>query len=318
MELRHLRYFVAVATEMHYGRAAQKLNIAQPAVSRAIQDLERELGVKLFERLPRGVQITEAGARYLADVQRILGDLSTASRKLKAGQHEPKVLRIGYSMLLESMAGKLDSILGGFARAFPHYVVDLQFLSTFEQQQAILEGRIDAGLARVCGAPPKGLRKLRVQDDPFCGARLGAANLVARFERLRVADLHDEPLLIYRRSRNPATFDYTVNHLRKAGYTGDIIQNADFSFLNWKTMPRERGWILLNRSATEIALPGTVCRPFEDLEIPYGIDFIWRRDDSSEAIESLVSSMRQIAKTKPLQDAPDRRAGTGSASAKLS
>jgi len=79
MELRHLRYFVAVAEEEHYGRAAQRLHVAQPALSRQIQDLEREIGFQLFDRLPRGVRLSAAGKAYLDDVRSILGQVSAVT-----------------------------------------------------------------------------------------------------------------------------------------------------------------------------------------------------------------------------------------------
>src|ERR1700733_9469092 len=79
MELRHLRYFVAIGEDEHYGRAARRLNIAQPALSRQIQDLEEELGFSLFERLPRGVKLSAAGERFLSDARRILQEVSEAA-----------------------------------------------------------------------------------------------------------------------------------------------------------------------------------------------------------------------------------------------
>src|SRR5258708_21807283 len=98
MELRHLRYFVAVGEEQHYGRAARSLRVAQPALSRQIQDLEREIGFKLFERLPRGVKLSAAGKLFLQDVRRILLDANQAvARAASIAFGRSRTLRVGFT-----------------------------------------------------------------------------------------------------------------------------------------------------------------------------------------------------------------------------
>ena len=98
MELRHLRYFIAVGEEQHYGRAAGRLRVAQPALSRQIQDLEEEIGVKLFERLPRGVKISAAGKSFLEDTRRILQQVNEATlRAGRVARGQSGVLRVGFT-----------------------------------------------------------------------------------------------------------------------------------------------------------------------------------------------------------------------------
>src|SRR6267154_1325171 len=98
MELRHLRYFVAVGEEQHYGRAARRLRVAQPALSRQIQDLEEELGFKLFERLSRGVKLSEAGKLFLEDARRILQEVSEAGiRASSVASGRSGTLRVGFT-----------------------------------------------------------------------------------------------------------------------------------------------------------------------------------------------------------------------------
>ena len=97
MELRHLRYFVAVGEEQHYGRAARSLRVAQPALSRQIQDLEEEIGFKLFDRLPRGVQISAAGKLFLEDARRILQQVNEATTRAgRAARGQSGTLRVGF------------------------------------------------------------------------------------------------------------------------------------------------------------------------------------------------------------------------------
>lgn len=98
MELRHLRYFVAVGEEQHYGRASQRLRVAQPAFSRQIQDLEDEVGFKLFERLPRGVKLTAAGKLFLEDARRVLQQVTEATaRAARVARGQSGTLRLGFT-----------------------------------------------------------------------------------------------------------------------------------------------------------------------------------------------------------------------------
>ncbi len=292
MELRHLRSFVAVAKEAHFGRAARALNVVQPAVSRTIRALEQELGVVLFERLPRGVRLTDAGRLYLREVERILANVSAASRLAReAADVGHEVTTVGYSMVLKSQEDILGNILERFSKTHPKYIVNLRFLSTFEQQKGIRERTVDVGFGHLCGAPMEGLRIVRIEEDPFCAARVGVGHRSAGLKRLSLSDLKDDPLLIFRRARNPEMFDYVMEHLQASGFKGEIIQNADFSFWNWKVelMSRNTAWILSNRSSLKAAMAGTVCLPLGNFKLSFGIDFICREDDDSKPVKALLS-----------------------------
>lgn len=292
MEFRNLRYFVVVAHEGHFGRAARKLNVTQPAVSRAIQALEEELEVQLFERLPRGVRLAGPGERYLREVERILADLAAAGRLAKDVSEGEKIeLRVGHS-LMKTLEKEFDSLLEQFAHSQPNVHIKLQYLNSFEQQSALRDHAIDLGFGHVFGAPLQGLAKVRVKDSPLCGARVGVGHRLARQERLSLFELRDEPLLIYRRDLNPQMFDYVVRELRAAGFAGEIVQNAEFSFWNWKVMPKDSGWMLANRDAMSLSIENTVCIPVARLSIPFGIDLIWSEDNRSAALESFLATIR--------------------------
>src|SRR5215216_3376637 len=145
MELRHLRYFVAVGEEQHYGRAAQRLRVAQPALSRQIQDLEEEIGFKLFDRLSRGVKISAAGKFFLDDARRILQQVNEATLRAKrvaAGQSG--TLRVGF---VESISwhGVVPESLRRFREQQPDAELQLKPLSSREQIEAVRSGGLDAG-----------------------------------------------------------------------------------------------------------------------------------------------------------------------------
>src|SRR5256885_13433344 len=145
MELRHLRYFEQVAEEQHYRRAAERLRIAQPALSRQIQDLEEEIGFKLFDRLPRGVKISSAGKSFLIDARRILHEVNEATaraRRVASGQSG--TLRVGF---VESVSwhGVVPDSFREFRERQPDVELQLKPASSQEQTEAVQSGRLDAG-----------------------------------------------------------------------------------------------------------------------------------------------------------------------------
>ena len=162
MELRHLRYFVGVAEEQHYGRAAERLYVAQPSLSRQIQDLERELGYALFERIPRGVRLTAAGKLYLDDARRILKDVQDATRRAeRVASGKAGTLRIGIATAL-SWNGMVAKSFREFRRRQPEVALELHHLVSIHQIEAIVAGRLDAGTGppdctRLSGTRPRGL-----------------------------------------------------------------------------------------------------------------------------------------------------------------
>src|SRR6266849_9315020 len=137
MELRHLRYFVAVGEEQHYGRGAQRLRVAQPALSRQIQDLEDELGFKLFERLPRGVKISAAGKSFLEDARRILQQVNEATtRARRAARGQSGTLRVGFTENA-SWHGVVPDSFRKFRAQQPDAELQLNPLASLEQIDAI-------------------------------------------------------------------------------------------------------------------------------------------------------------------------------------
>src|ERR1700736_3848771 len=142
MELRHLRYFVAIGEEQHYGRAAARLRVAQPALSRQIQDLEEEVGFKLFERLPRGVKLSSAGKLFLEDARRILQEVSeAAARAARVARGQSGTLRVGFTENA-SWRGVVPESLRRFRERQPDAELPLQPSPRLVQLEAIRSGRV--------------------------------------------------------------------------------------------------------------------------------------------------------------------------------
>ncbi|MEV5872993.1 LysR family transcriptional regulator [Streptomyces sp. NPDC052101] len=209
MELRQLSYFVAVAEELHFGRAAERLHIVQSAVSQQIQRLERELGAELFDRSPRRVRLTGAGERLLPEARAVLA----AAERARAVVAAPAGLRLGTST---GLGEHLDRVLARFAARAPEVPVELFSLPAGERLARIAAGRLDAAFVR-SAEPPAGVTVLPLWSDPLVAA-LPATHPLAGRDEIDLADLAALPLALAPRRVNPALVDLVVGACHAAGF----------------------------------------------------------------------------------------------------
>lgn len=240
MELRQLRSFVVVAEEMNVGRAATRLHLTQPSLSRQIAALEHDLGVELFARVKRRFVLTAAGETFLAEARDLLrrsDEAVRAAQRTQRGELGTLRLRFVQSATFEV----LPRLLGAFRRTYPEVVLDLESTTTLRQTEALRDGRIDVGLLRptapvVAGAKGgassttvvqlgPGLASRVVAEDPLV-AVLRAGHRLVRRQRLRLAELADEPFVFYSRPSGPTVHDTIVGFCRAAGFTPRIEQEA--------------------------------------------------------------------------------------------
>ncbi|MFK4082960.1 LysR substrate-binding domain-containing protein [Kribbella sp. NPDC020789] len=238
MELRQLRSFVVVAEELNVGRAAVRLHLTQPSLSRQIAALERDLGVELFARIKKRFVLTAAGETFLAEAQDLLRRSDEAVRSAQRTQRgELGTLRLRF--VQSATFEVLPRLLAAFRTAYPDVVLDLATLTTLHQTDALRDGRIDVGLLRP-NAPARpaqgagetavvrlapGLSSRVVSSDPVVVA-LPARHRLARRKRLRLEELADEPFVFYSRPSGPVVHDTLVGFCRAAGFTPRIEQDA--------------------------------------------------------------------------------------------
>ncbi|WP_414545131.1 LysR family transcriptional regulator [Nostoc sp. CCY0012] len=224
MELRHLRYFIAVAEELHFTKAAERLHIAQPPLSQQIQQLEAELGVKLFHRqTKRQVQLTAAGKVFLQEAYQLLMQLETAvALTQKIGRGETGQLRIGFTSLV--IYDLLPLILREFRQQFLEVELVLRELTTSQQEQALRDSRIHVGFAH----PP-------LEDDTLsyqCIHRqtlvvaLPSTHPLAQQEHICVRSLLSEPLIMFPRYLAPGLYDRIMSLFQQGNFPPNITQEA--------------------------------------------------------------------------------------------
>ncbi|WP_341733919.1 LysR family transcriptional regulator [Microcoleus sp. EPA2] len=222
MELRHLRYFIAVAEELNFTRAAEKLHIAQPPLSQQIQQLEAELGFQLFRRTKRTVTLTEAGQVFFEESQKILLQLD---RAIQLGQQtnrgELGQLRIGF--VSSASHNVVPAILQAFRTLHPAVKLELREMTTNEQLQRLREGQIDIGFLR----PPvdEGINSEIVFREPLIVA-LPQTHQLADRAQVELRQLSTEPFILFPRSLAPGLYDRIISFCQQAGFSPIASQEA--------------------------------------------------------------------------------------------
>lgn len=282
IQLRHLRYFLAVAETLHFSKAAQRLGIAQPPLSQQIRQLEDRIGHRLFDRTTRGVRLTLAGQllaeRTRGTLDKIEDDLAQVRR---LGRGEEGTLTVGFSGSV--MFAPLPQAIESYRRRYPKVELRLREMVSAEQSAAILDGTIDLGFLRD-GDSSEGIELSTVLKEPYV-AVLPAAHPAAGKRVLRVSDLHNEPFIFYARRMGPLAFDRTMACCERSGFRPNIVQEAP----QWPTLVRlvaaGLGVSLAPACVANVTLPGAVyrdvhapCRTTIDLGVKSGSDKILARN----------------------------------------
>jgi DNA-binding transcriptional LysR family regulator len=289
MDLRHLRYFVAVAEERHFGRAAARLRMAQPPLSRQIQALESELGFPLLLRSRRNVELTAAGTVFLDRARYVFEEVDRAvheARRASAG--ETGRIAVGY---LSSLAySGLTRFLRAFREHSPTVEVLLRELSPAEQIEALKQGRVDVGFVRGPIDDPS-LVAERVRRERLLIAMPSEHPLGVR-ARIPLSLLAKEPFVSFPRARAAAFFDTLMAMCRKAGFAPRIVQEApQLDILS--LVAAGFGVAILPESVREVHRPDIILRPIVGAP---SIDLLaaWRADNSSPVLRMFLETMRRV------------------------
>jgi DNA-binding transcriptional LysR family regulator len=274
IDLRHLRYFLAVAETLHFSKAAQLLGIAQPPLSQQIKRLEQLLGHRLFDRTTRGVKLTLAGQllaeRARSTIEKVQDDLAQVRR---LGRGEEGTLTVGFSGSI--MFTDLPSAIGTYRQRFPKVELRLREFSTSGQISALLMGTLDLAFLRD-GDATEGIEISTLFEERYV-AVLPVAHALARRRSLRVRDLRNEPFILFARRMGPLAFDRTIACCEGNGFRPNIVQDAP----QWPTLVRlvaaGLGVSLAPACVANVAIPGAVyrevraaCRTTVDLGIKAG------------------------------------------------
>lgn len=292
MELRHLRYFVAVADELHFGRAAEKLFIAQPALSQQIQHLERELGVRLLERSSRRVSLSAAGAVFLAEARAILARVAGATEAARRADRG-ELGRLGVGFVASATYAVLPDVLRRFRERFPDVELLLYELTAAEQADALREGTINVGFARPFLEDPA-LIVEPVARENFVVA-LPEGHSLAAGESVPLADLAAEPFILFPSSPKPSYADTVYALCEGAGFTPQVAQEVREMQTAVSLIAAGLGVSLVPASVQNLRRLGVVYRPLRDPTPPTELVLAYRRDDSSPVLQGFLRAVRNNA-----------------------
>lgn len=295
MELRHLRYFAAVARELSFSRAAEQLHIAQPALSRQIRQLEDELGAELFDRSARPLRLTPAGKFFQGQTQQVL-DRLTEARAATARIARGRRAWFSIGFVPSTLYDALPEVIRRFREAQPAVEVGLSELTTVQQIEALKAGRIDVGFGR-----------LRIEDDRIVGdaiteepvvAVLPAGHRLARQKRLSLAKLAPEPLLLYPAKPRPSYADQVLQmfHARELHPTVALEANELQTAIG--LVVAGIGYALVPRSVQALNRDGLVYLPLGDAGVSSPVIMNCRAGDASDLLVQFRAIVQAVARER--------------------
>lgn len=290
MELRHLRSFIAVAEEQSIGRAAIRLHISQPPLTRQIHQLEQDVGAQLLLRTPRGVQLTEAGQLFLEEARNILALTSLASeRTRKAG--EGKLGRIDIGIFGSAVFGTIPKMLLAYRQAYPDVKIVLHSMTKGEQIAALRERRLNVGFNRLLPQAPDLTAEVIAMERIYLA--VNRSNALSKEKEVPWRALADHPLVLFPSGSRPNFIDWVLDVCRKVGFRPRIAQEVGDAVNGVALAASGFGLCLVPESAINLRIPGVVYRPLSRNPPPeVDLSCIYRSDDESPILRSFLEIAR--------------------------
>lgn len=287
MDLRHIRYFLAVAEEKNFSRAAERVGIGQPPLSMQIRDLEREVGVRLFRRVPKGAELTPAGQAFYAIVVKMpamVEDACHAARRAERG--ELGILRIGFTAS-SGFNPVVATTVRLFRRGYPGVDVQLEESNTARLFEALSGNELDAAFMRPNEHLIKDLQVRLLSEEPLL-AVLPSKHRLVRKQRLKLVDLADDELITYPRQYGSVMYDAVIDACRKSGFEPRLGQVAPQIASIIYFVAAELGIALVPASMREVQAKGVVFRELHDTVASVQLSLAWRRGDRSPFLRNFV------------------------------
>ena len=289
MELRHLRYFVVLAEELHFGRAARRLAISQPPLSVAIRQLEASVAAQLFERNSKEVRLTPAGQALQVSARRLLQQAEEAAAEARdESQGSAGRLRIGFvgAMLYRG----LPQALARFRAAHPAVRITLAELNSGEQMTELLHDRMDIGFVHTSRMPAE-LRHVLLLSEPFV-ACLPAGHRLARRRAVSLADLRDEPFVLFSRNASPDYHERILSICADAGFRPEVRHEVRHWLSVVSLVSQGLGVALVPDAMRHAALRGAVFRPLEEDVARSDAYGVWRDGPGNVLIQGFLQAMQ--------------------------
>ena len=301
LDLRDLRYFAAVIEEQTIGRAAERLGLSQSTLSRQLNVLERDVGVSLLERAPRGIVPTPAGESLYRDSKEILSEIAQLPAEVERGRRAARGLCNVASTPSTNVRELLNSAVRRGADRLPHLEILVQEVSTPMQPEAVHSARFDIGLCHPFTnlvAPYPDLDCQLLLHDVLDGALLSIHHPLAKKTTITFADLADIPFLFFERGFHPPFFDFMMETFRRHGYRPVIGPMQEGLSTMWSLAAAGEGWCVASGAERIDPPAGTVGVPIEGFSIPWGVNLLMRRDEVRATPLAVMNLLLDAAKSR--------------------
>jgi DNA-binding transcriptional LysR family regulator len=299
MELRHLRYFLAVADALNFSRAAERLHLSQPPLSQQVRRLEGELGAKLFDRSKRQIKLTAAGEIFATKARAILAQCDEAAKlAARAERGEFGHLRLGlWQLPVPPVQTRLIiECLRAFVRCSPDVHLTLQSLLPAEQIKAVKDGGIDVGIVRLPVAQKsRGIAIETILREPMVLA-MSENNSLARFKTVPLRELSNQRYIMFARDANADFHHFIAKACRKEGFSLNIAYFQDDLYSVWALIGAGLGVALAPASLQELRLPGIVFRKFEPAAPVMEMALAYMNADKVSVVSQFLDVARKIAR----------------------
>lgn len=288
MELRHIRYFLAVAEELNFTRAARRIGIGQPPLSNQIRDLEEEIGAPLFRRLPHGAELTEAGQVFLPEARAILAKAGQAKAlALRAARGELGRLRVGFTGSA-AFSAIVPSSVRSFRRTHPEIDLTLEEAHTTRLLERLDAEELDAVFIRPGRADPPGFRSHVLGEESMVIA-LPSGHPLAEADTLPLSALSDEPFVLFPRAAGPSLFDEIITACRRAGFEPILGQIAPQITSIANLIAVELGVSVVPLAVAQIRVPGVSYIPISGDGPVALLALATRRDECSAVVRNFIA-----------------------------
>lgn len=294
MEFRHMRYFVAVAEELHFTRAAERLRISPPALTEQIQGLERELDVKLFTRNQRTVRLTDAGSRFLEEARATLRQVEKAELVARrAGRGEIGEIQIGY-VSSASCTGVLTHAITDYRETHPMVNVNIRKIETSRQIDYLTEGRLDVGFLRPPMRYPVGISSVVIARQVVLVVLPLDHRLSAVTGPIDPKDLAGDDFIAPDFEREVGIYQHTAEIGRRAGFAPRMVARGPDFFSIVTMVAAKLGIAIVPQSCTCIQIPGIVYRSLTIETEPAEVSAAFRRDERAPAVRAFIQLLRKM------------------------
>ena len=290
MELRQIRYFQCVARELSFTKAARLLHIAQPPLSRQIKMLEEELGVAVFERLGRGIQLTEAGRYFLDQTEKMtlrLEETVNATRRI--GRNDRIWFGVGF--VPSTLYGHMPALIRQLREMNNQVEIGLVEMTTLQQFDALKSGRIDIGVGRIL-LKDEEIERLVLTDEPLALA-LPVRHPLANRHSVKVSDILNEPLILYPARPRPSFADHVLNLFKQKGHSPVIAQEVNELQTAIGLVTAGIGVSIVPESVRRLHREDVVYVGLDEPGFTSPIMLSWRKSDQSSFLKEVIALFRQ-------------------------